>query len=100
VSGSVPLIGENGQPVQLADVAVWWNLDPDYPSQDVPHPVAAGPGPFETLATVPLASGQSSYQANVSVPDADPGSYPVVVTQEATDGTVASVGTALFTVTA
>jgi hypothetical protein len=37
ITGAIPPTRENGQPVHLARLVVWWNLDTGYPSPTVPN---------------------------------------------------------------
>jgi hypothetical protein len=99
VTGAIPPTGENGQPVHLARLVMWWNLDPRYPSPAVRFRTSARPGRLVKLTLVPLTRSQSRYRAKFTVPKAQPGRYPVVVLQEAKDGSVAQLGAASFTVT-
>ena len=100
ITGTIPPTGENGQPINLARLVVWWNLDPRYPSPAVTSRTPARPGRLIKLRIIPLTTGQSHYRATVTVPDVRAGRYPVDVLQEARDGSVAQLGWALFTVTA
>jgi hypothetical protein len=100
ITGSIPPTGENGEPVHLARFAVWWNLDPRYPSPAVTSRTRARRGRLIKLRVIPLTSGQSRYQAAFKVPRARPGRYPVDVLQEARDGSFAQLGSVSFTVTA
>jgi len=52
------------------------------------------------LTTIPVTTTQSKYQATLTVPNVLPRRYPVVVLQEAKDGSIAQVGSASFKVTA
>ena len=98
ITGAIPATGENGQPVHLARLVVWWNLDPYYPSPRVPRLTPARPGRLSKLAVIRLTPTQSRYRASLTVPRACPGRYPVVVLQEAEDGSVAGLGSASFVV--
>jgi len=100
ITGPIPPTGENGKPVHLARLVVWWNLDPHYPSPAVASRRPARRGRLIKLTTIPLTGGQSHYRATVTVPRARHGRYPVDVLQEARDGSVAQLGSASFTVTA
>ncbi len=99
VRGAIPQLGEAGKPVDLTGLPVWWNLTTRYPSQAVRFPVPAGPGPLIRLVKIGLTRGQATYTASFSVPAVKDGSFPVVVLQETADGGVASLGSAVFTVT-
>jgi hypothetical protein len=99
ITGSIPPTGENGYPVHLARLVVWWNLDLPYPSPAVRFRISARPGRMIKLTLVPLTRSQSRYRATFTVPETHPGRYPVVVLQEARDGSVALLGAASFTVT-
>jgi hypothetical protein len=99
ITGAIPPTGENGQPVHLARLVVWWNLDLRYPSPAVRFRTSARPGRLIKLTLVPLIRSQSRYRATFTVPKTHPGSYPVVVLQAAKDGSVAQLGAASFTVT-
>jgi hypothetical protein len=98
ITGAIPPNGENGQPVHLARLVVWWNLDPAYPSPDVPALAAAQSGHLAKLGVIHLTAAQSRYRASFIVPKARPGRYPVVVLQEGRDGSVAGLGSASFVV--
>jgi len=100
ITGTIPPTGENGRPVHLARLVVWWNLDPRYPSPAVTSRKPARPGRIIKLKVIPLTVAQSHYRATVTVPDVRAGRYPVDVLQEARDGSVAQLGWAFFTVTA
>jgi hypothetical protein len=100
ITGAIPPTGEDGQPVHLARLIVWWNLDPHYPSPVVTSRTAARPGRSIKLTTIPLTGGQGHYRAILTVPRALAGSYLVDVLQEARDGSVAQIGSVSFTVTA
>jgi hypothetical protein len=100
ITGTIPPTGENGKPVHLARLAVWWNLDPRYPSPAVTSKTPAPRGRLIKLATIPVRSGRSRYRATFAVRMARRGRYPVDVLQGARDGSVAELGSASFTVTA
>jgi hypothetical protein len=99
ITGVIPSTGENGQPVHLARLVVWWNLDLRYPSHAVRFRTSARPGRLVKLTLVPLTRSQSRYRVKFTVPKTQTGRYPVVVLQEARDGSVAQLGAAPFTVT-
>jgi hypothetical protein len=100
ITGAIPPTGENGQPVHLARLVVWWNLNTGYPSPTATSPTPARPGKLIKLKTIPVTTTQSKYQATLTVPNVLPRRYPVVVLQEATDGSIAQLGSASFKVTA
>jgi hypothetical protein len=99
ITGAIPPTGENGQPIHLARLVVWWNLDLRYPSPAVRFRTSARPGHLIKLTIVPLIRSESCYRGSFTVPKIHPGRYPVVVLQEAKDGSVAQLGAASFTVT-
>lgn len=98
ITGKIPATGESGRPARLARLVVWWNLDPRFPSPAVASLTNAGPGRLVKVATIPLTVRRSRYRSAFTVPEARPGRYPVVVLQEANDGSVAQLGSASYTV--
>jgi hypothetical protein len=100
ITGTIPPTGENGKPVHLARLVVWWNLDPRYPNPAVTSRTPARRGRLIKLRIVPLAQRQVRYRVTLTVPHVRAGRYPVDVLQEARDGSVAQLGSVSFTVTA
>jgi hypothetical protein len=83
VSGPIPVLNEQGEQVgSISDrLQVWWNLDPEkwetaLPGQ-TPAPYAPG-SPPKLLAELAVA-GRCAYSVNVTLPQAPPGTYTIIV---------------------
>jgi hypothetical protein len=83
VSGPIPVLNEQGEHVgSISDrLQVWWNLDPKkwetaLPGQ-TPAPYTPG-SPPELLAELAV-TGQCAYSVNVTLPQAPPGTYTIIV---------------------
>jgi hypothetical protein len=102
VSGSYSTIGEGGGYAPLGNLTVWWNLNPDYPSQGVTRlePAKQGSELVSLGRDDVRRNATCDYEVQFVVPRSATGTYPVVVLEVAPDGSTASGGFVMFDVTA